>query len=145
ALMLGLTPTYAPLPTMASCSSQNGVGAFCDSRQKLASNVTVQLAAALASLSLRERLRDQSLQDPLMDRFHRRAMQDALARAFHRARRRNHELSLLLIDLNHFKSFNDTYCHETGDLMLKTTAKLFMSQFRAEDLVGRFGGEQFAI
>ena len=119
--------------------------ALSASRQRLASNVAGQLAASLASLSLRERLRDQSLKDPLTGLFNRRAMQDALERELHRARRRMHELSLLLIDLDHFKNFNDSFGHDAGDLVLKTMSKLFLSHFRAEDLVCRFGGEEFAV
>ena len=115
------------------------------SRQRLASNVAGQLAASLASLSLRERLRDQSLKDPLTGLFNRRAVQDTLERELHRARRRMHELSLLLIDLDHFKNFNDSFGHDAGDLVLKTMSKLFLSHFRAEDLVCRFGGEEFAV
>src|SRR5207248_5926832 len=78
--------------------------AACSARQRLADNVAGQLAASLASLSLRERLRDQSLRDPLTGLFNRRAMQDTLDRELHRARRRVHELSVLMIDLDHFKS-----------------------------------------
>jgi len=72
-------------------------------------------------------------------------MQESLNRELHRARRKNHPVTVALVDLDHFKRFNDTWGHEAGDLVLKTMAQIFRSHFRAEDVICRYGGEEFSI
>ena len=72
-------------------------------------------------------------------------MQESLNRELHRARRKQHPVTVALIDLDHFKHFNDTWGHDAGDLVLKTMAQIFRSHFRAEDVICRYGGEEFSI
>jgi diguanylate cyclase (GGDEF)-like protein len=72
-------------------------------------------------------------------------MQEALERELHRARRKNHPITVALIDLDHFKRFNDTWGHDAGDLVLKTMAQVFRRYFRSEDVVCRYGGEEFSV
>src|SRR5438445_8707412 len=111
---------------------------FHKSQETLASAVAGQIALALASLRLRETLREQSIRDPLTGLFNRRIMQESLNRELHRARRKNHPVTVALVDLDHFKRFNDTWGHDAGDLVLKTMAQIFRSHFRAEDANGEF-------
>ncbi|MCU1297853.1 MAG: hypothetical protein JWO91_2131 [Acidobacteriaceae bacterium] len=116
-----------------------------NSRQTLGTTVAVQIALSLANLRLRETLRDQSIRDPLTGLFNRRFMQDSLERELHRAQRKQHPLSVLVVDLDHFKRFNDTFGHDAGDSVLRALADVFRVFFRADDVVCRQGGEEFAF
>ena len=82
---------------------------FYKSQETLARAVAGQIALALASLRLRETLREQSIRDPLTGLFNRRMIQERLNRELHRARRKNHPVTVALVDLDHFKRFNDTW------------------------------------
>jgi diguanylate cyclase (GGDEF)-like protein/PAS domain S-box-containing protein len=114
-------------------------------QQRLGVTVAGQIALSLASLRLRETLRDQSIRDPLTGLFNRRFMQEALEREILRARRRSHPLSLLFLDIDHFKRFNDTFGHDAGDFVLQAFSDLLSSFFRGDDVVCRCGGEEFAV
>jgi diguanylate cyclase (GGDEF)-like protein/PAS domain S-box-containing protein len=116
-----------------------------ESQQRLATSVASQIALSLASINLRETLRDQSIRDPLTGLFNRRFMQECLDRELLRAKRKNHPLTILFLDLDHFKKFNDTFGHEAGDLVLKSMAEIFRQYFRGDDVVCRYGGEEFAV
>ncbi len=116
-----------------------------DSQQRLATSVASQIALSLASLNLRETLRDQSIRDPLTGLFNRRFMQESLDRELLRAKRKKHPLTVLFLDLDHFKRFNDTFGHDAGDLVLRSMAEVFRQYFRGDDVVCRYGGEEFAV
>jgi diguanylate cyclase (GGDEF)-like protein/PAS domain S-box-containing protein len=116
-----------------------------ESEQRLAVAVGGRVALSLASLLLRETLRDQSIRDPLTGLFNRRFMEDALGREFQRAKRRSLSLTVIFLDLDHFKRFNDIYGHDAGDTVLRTMAGLFQQHFRGDDVVCRYGGEEFAF
>jgi diguanylate cyclase (GGDEF)-like protein/PAS domain S-box-containing protein len=116
-----------------------------DAQTRLAISVAGHIAQSLASLRLREALRDQSIRDPLTGLFNRRFLEESLGQQLHRADRRQEPVSLLFIDLDHFKRFNDTFGHEAGDLVLRAISDLFQTFFRAGDLCCRYGGEEFAI
>jgi diguanylate cyclase (GGDEF)-like protein len=60
-------------------------------------------------------------------------------------RRKHHPVTIALIDLDHFKRFNDTWRHDAGDLVLKTMAQVFRAHFLAEDVIGWYGGEEFSV
>src|SRR5690606_32266636 len=75
----------------------------------------------------------------------RRAFQEALARDFARAERTKEPLSLVLLDVDHFKQFNDTHGHLVGDEVLRHLGALLRSRLRDGDLVARFGGEEFCM
>jgi diguanylate cyclase (GGDEF)-like protein len=72
-------------------------------------------------------------------------MQDSLDREIARAKRKKHPLSILFLDLDHFKKFNDSFGHDAGDLVLKSIADVFRQRFRGDDAICRYGGEEFAI
>jgi diguanylate cyclase (GGDEF)-like protein/PAS domain S-box-containing protein len=115
------------------------------SRQRLATTVAGQVALALASLRLRETLRDQSIRDSLTGLFNRRFMQESLERELLRAKRKKRALSVIFLDLDHFKRFNDAFGHDAGDTVLRSIAELFRQHFRGDDVICRYGGEEFAI
>jgi len=112
---------------------------------QLAVTTAGQVALSLASLRLRETLRDQSIRDPLTGLFNRRFMEESLDRELQRATRKQHPVSVLFLDLDHFKKFNDTFGHDAGDLVLRSVAELFRNFFRSDDVICRYGGEEFAI
>jgi len=116
-----------------------------ESQQRLAVAVGGRVALSLASLLLRETLRDQSIRDPLTGLFNRRFMEDALSRELQRAKRRSRSLVVIFLDLDHFKRFNDIHGHDSGDTVLRSMAGLFQQHFRGEDVVCRYGGEEFAF
>ncbi len=113
--------------------------------QRLASTVAGQIALSLASLRLRETLRDQSIRDPLTGLYNRRFMEESMEREMQRGIRKNHPVSILFVDLDHFKRFNDTFGHDAGDFVLRSVADLFKRLFRVDDVICRYGGEEFGI
>jgi len=100
---------------------------------------------AIASLNLRTRLESQSIRDPLTGLFNRHFMQISLERELSRAARRHQTLAIYMLDVDHFKKFNDTYGHAAGDLALKTISEIFRTSIRMEDIACRYGGEEFTI
>jgi diguanylate cyclase (GGDEF)-like protein/PAS domain S-box-containing protein len=116
-----------------------------DVKQRLGMTVASQIALSLGSLQLRETLRDQSIRDPLTGLFNRRFMQESLEREMMRARRKRHSISLLYIDIDHFKRFNDTFGHDAGDFVLRSVADTLRGFFRGDDVTCRCGGEEFAV
>lgn len=104
-----------------------------------------QIALSLASLRLRESLRDQSIRDPLTGLFNRRFMQECLDRELLRGTRKNRSLAVIFIDVDHFKRFNDVFGHEAGDQVLRSMGDFFRSHFRGDDIICRYGGEEFAV
>ncbi len=116
-----------------------------DSHERLAISVASQIALSLASLQLRETLREQSIRDPLTRLFNRRFLEESLERELQLASRKKQSIAVLFLDLDHFKRFNDTFGHDAGDMVLQSLADLFRSFFRTTDMCCRYGGEEFAI
>jgi diguanylate cyclase (GGDEF)-like protein len=100
---------------------------------------------ALAALNLRTTLENQSIRDSLTGLFNRRFMEISLERELSRAARRNHLVAVFMLDLDHFKMFNDSHGHAAGDLVLKAVADTFGAGVRTEDIACRYGGEEFTI
>jgi diguanylate cyclase (GGDEF)-like protein len=72
-------------------------------------------------------------------------MKESLDRELQRARRKKRPLTVVFVDLDHFKRFNDAFGHDAGDLVLRTMGELFLRHFRGDDVICRYGGEEFAI
>jgi len=100
---------------------------------------------SIAGLNLRSRLEHQSIRDGLTNLFNRHFMEISLDREIRRAARNKAEFSVLMLDVDHFKLFNDTYGHEAGDNILREVAEIFRQSVRAEDIICRYGGEEFVI
>jgi diguanylate cyclase (GGDEF)-like protein len=106
----------------------------------------VQIAGmAIATLNLRMKLEHQSIRDALTGLFNRHFMQISLERELSRAARKKQTLAVLMLDVDHFKQFNDTYGHPAGDAVLRDIALLFQANTREEDVACRYGGEEFTI
>jgi diguanylate cyclase (GGDEF)-like protein/PAS domain S-box-containing protein len=129
----------------AELQSDSGVESFRESRQRLAVSAASQIALSLASLQLRETLREQAMRDPLTLLFNRRFLEESLEREMQLAARKQQSVAVLFLDLDHFKRFNDTFGHDAGDMVLQSLADLFRNFFRASDICCRYGGEEFAI
>ncbi|MDB5977407.1 MAG: sensor diguanylate cyclase [Nevskia sp.] len=113
--------------------------------EQLAGMLADRVGIAIANVRLRETLRLQSIRDPLSGLLNRRYLEESLPRELDLARREQHELAVLMIDIDHFKRFNDTYGHDTGDQALRLIGQLFIKEFRGSDIACRFGGEEFTI
>jgi diguanylate cyclase (GGDEF)-like protein len=106
----------------------------------------VQLTGmAIATLNLRTKLENQSIRDSLTGLFNRHFLQISLERELARAARRKQILAVFMLDLDHFKRFNDTFGHAAGDTVLRAVAEIFRGSIRAEDIACRYGGEEFTI
>lgn len=110
--------------------------------QRLNAELNVQLNR---NQELSEILREQAIHDPLTNLYNRRYLQETLPREFSRAQRENYPISILMVDIDHFKSFNDTHGHDAGDMVLKALADTLMEGTRAEDIVVRYGGEEILV
>jgi diguanylate cyclase (GGDEF)-like protein len=113
--------------------------------RQFTATMSEHLALALASLKLRETLRAQSVRDPLTGLFNRRFMQESLEREFARADRSGESVAVVMMDVDHFKSYNDTFGHEAGDIVLAHVGQTFQNSIRASDIACRYGGEEFVI
>jgi diguanylate cyclase (GGDEF)-like protein len=107
--------------------------------------VTEQISLALANLNLQRALKEQSIKDPLTKLYNRRYLEETLEREISRAQRNHQSLTLLLMDIDHFKKVNDTYGHDAGDAVLVAFAKLLVTKSRKEDVACRWGGEEFIL
>jgi diguanylate cyclase (GGDEF)-like protein len=104
-----------------------------------------QVAATIANMRMHRDIYNQAVTDGLTGLYNRRHVQTALIEERHRAVRYGHPLSVIMLDVDGFKSYNDTYGHPQGDLLLKMLADLLRENLRAVDTVGRYGGEEFII
>ncbi|HJK96521.1 MAG TPA: sensor domain-containing diguanylate cyclase, partial [Polyangiaceae bacterium LLY-WYZ-14_1] len=112
---------------------------------RMAKATAKSIELSLNNLSLRERLREQAFRDPLTDLYNRRYMEDALQREIHRARRSRGPVSMLVVDVDHFKRLNDSRGHDAGDEVLRRLGEILASAVRDSDIACRFGGEEFAL
>jgi diguanylate cyclase (GGDEF)-like protein len=103
------------------------------------------LALQGALISARDALRFQATHDPLTGLWNRLASVEALSRELSRSQRQKESISVIMADLDHFKSVNDNYGHLSGDVVLRGTASRIASSVRAYDTVGRYGGEEFIL
>lgn len=124
-------------------------GAEAGQRLDAAAGVGAALAdamsLALSNIALRDKLRSQALRDPLTGLYNRRYMEDALERVVRLAERERTEVSVIMIDLDHFKRLNDQYGHAKGDAVLRDSAAAIINQLRETDIACRYGGEELIV
>ncbi|MCW7463161.1 diguanylate cyclase DgcR [Leptospira limi] len=104
-----------------------------------------RIFSALRIKSLHDQLRETAIRDVMTNLYNRRYMEERIEQEFQRCKRHNSLLSLAMIDLDKFKSINDTYGHEIGDQVIKQLAHALKTSFRKSDIISRFGGEEFVI
>ncbi|MEJ1961681.1 MAG: diguanylate cyclase [Gammaproteobacteria bacterium] len=114
-------------------------------RRQLLRAIAEQGAIAMASLRLRDALRVQSTRDPLTGLYNRRFLDECIDRELSASLRSGSPLSVLMLDLDHFKQFNDTFGHQCGDHALRDVAATLNRAVRRSDIVCRFGGEELVV
>ncbi|MCL1065790.1 diguanylate cyclase [Shewanella olleyana] len=107
--------------------------------------VAEHLGLALANLSLQEKLRAQALSDPLTGLYNRRHFEEVLDTSLTTAKSKQGYVSLLMLDIDHFKRFNDNFGHDAGDYVLKEVSSLLMNTIAENDVACRLGGEELAV
>jgi len=129
-----------------SSTKQNGTHEEISEIQlQLAKIMADTIALALANLKLRMSLLHQSIRDPLTGLFNRRYLEETLEREVHRATRLQRSVALIMLDIDHFKRFNDTFGHEAGDALLRELGSFLMQEIRGGDFACRYGGEEFVL
>ncbi|MHB9092575.1 MAG: sensor domain-containing diguanylate cyclase [Chloroflexota bacterium] len=136
-LHLAVDPAAAPREESAQPIAQT--------REQLATMVGERIALQMANLRLRQTLRDQAIRDPLTGLFNRRYMEETLERELYRCARATRPLSVVMLDVDHFKRFNDLHGHGAGDAVLAALGNYLRTHVRREDIACRFGGEEFAL
>ena len=116
-----------------------------ESQQAWALTVSEHIALALANLKLRDTLRAQAVHDSLTGLYNRRYLERALDREVLRATRNKRTVGVIMLDLDHFKHFNDSHGHEAGDALLRLLGDYLVTHVRAEDIACRYGGEEFVV
>jgi diguanylate cyclase (GGDEF)-like protein/PAS domain S-box-containing protein len=111
----------------------------------LVRSLAERIALALANLNLRETLHTQAIRDPLTNLFNRRVMEESLDREVHRAIRYRRPLGLIMLDIDNFKAFNDTFSYAAGDTLLRELGAYLQANLRKGDLTCRYGGEEFIL
>jgi len=118
---------------------------FSDAEMLLMSIFAAQAVEAVEKTNQLEQLRRQATHDSLTEIYNRRFLLTRIEEELKRAKRYNHHLSIIFIDLDDFKKFNDCHGHLLGDKLLKDISSLIKKELRQNDFLGRMGGEEFII
>jgi diguanylate cyclase (GGDEF)-like protein len=118
---------------------------FADETEKYLSTLLGNASVAIERAQLYHKMEMLASTDGLTRLYNHRAFQEQLAKEVERSRRYQRPLSLLMMDIDHFKSFNDTYGHPVGDLVLQEISRCISQSIRANDIAARYGGEEFAV
>ncbi len=110
-----------------------------------ATSLAERAAAGMVAVKRQEQLRHRAMRDPLTGLYNRRFLEEALDIEQRRALRRGISIGVLMLDLDHFKRFNDTYGHDAGDLLLRGVGALLRRAVREGDMPCRYGGEEFVV
>lgn len=124
---------------------QGGADLNTEQRQQLAMTIADQAALALANIQLRDELRQQALRDPLTGLYNRRYLEAIFAHELERLSSSGRPLSVVMVDIDHFKRINDGLGHAAGDRVLQAVGAALRAQVRGGDMVCRVGGEEFVL
>ncbi len=127
------------------CLASEESGRISEDQQRLATAVAEHIALALANLKLREALEYQSIRDGLTGLYNRRYLEESLEREISRAQRQKFSLGIIMIDIDHFKQYNDTFGHDAGDVVLQQLGNILQKNVRGSDIACRYGGEEFTL
>ncbi|MEL6928427.1 MAG: diguanylate cyclase [Cyanobacteria bacterium J06600_6] len=123
----------------------NNTGEIPRSTINLAETVVQNLALSFANLKLQQELRYQSFHDPLTGLYNRRYLEESLKKEIDRAQRKQEFVSIIMLDVDLFKRFNDVHGHQAGDLVLSKVGAYLKSAIREYDLACRYGGEEIIV
>ena len=150
-----LKPGDGKLVTMPLTAGQETFGCLallCEPGHRLGKDQVETFRSAInhIGLALRNALTFKAVKlradrDGLTRIFNRQSFEERLVYEIKRRRRYNHDLALLMVDLDHFKSVNDTYGHKAGDMVLQKVGEILTNTFRTTDLAARYGGEEFVV
>lgn len=110
---------------------------------ELLESIGVEVGAALENARVYAAALEAADRDSVTDLYNHRAIHQRLDSEFHRAERQNRPLTVIMMDLNNFRLFNDTYGHPVGDQVLRRVAEVLLSESRKCDFLGRYGGDEF--
>jgi diguanylate cyclase (GGDEF)-like protein len=113
--------------------------------EHLAITMADHISLALANLYLRRQLHEQSIRDALTGLFNRRYLEETLRRELCQAVRHNRTVGVIILDIDYFKRFNDTYGHHAGDTVLQAVGMFLQANIRGGDIACRYGGEEFIL
>lgn len=126
--------------------SKSGTPSLIDeSIRVLATTLADHISLSLSNIKLRETLQHQSMHDPLTGLYNRRYLEEFMRLEFLRASRKDTTLAVVMLDIDFFKRFNDTFGHEAGDLVLQEIAGVLLKNVRESDIACRLGGEEFLL
>jgi diguanylate cyclase (GGDEF)-like protein/PAS domain S-box-containing protein len=149
----GLETAYFCVPILAQGESigimhfqaNDGNRVWFERQLTLPIAFTEQIGLSISNIRLREMLTEQSIKDPLTGVFNRRYLEDILPREVRRTQRAKQPIGVIMIDLDHFKKFNDDFGHSAGDPVLQEFGAVLRESVRSEDVICRYGGEEFVI
>ncbi|WP_419903175.1 diguanylate cyclase [Kiloniella sp.] len=147
----GLTGHYFCIPLIAHGETLGVLhittqsGRLSDECNDLVFAIGEQLGLAIANINLRRSLKEQATKDALTGLYNRRYLMDILANEVSRSERHHKVIGVLMMDLDHFKRFNDTYGHDCGDLVLSKLGSTIKKCCRDHDICCRYGGEEFTV
>jgi len=113
--------------------------------KKLARMCAEQISMAIANVRMRDQLHDQSVRDPLTGLFNRRHMTDCLRKCINAGQSHGNALSLIAVDVDHFKKFNDNHGHDAGDMVLRAVGSVLDQACDGDEVACRMGGEEFTL
>lgn len=119
--------------------------AFSEDNERLLEVITQHISIAVENAKLYEQLQEYANTDGLTQVYNRGFFQNRLSEEINRARQQGYEVSIIFFDIDDFKIYNDTYGHLFGDMILKSIALTVKESIRKDDIVARFGGEEFVI
>jgi diguanylate cyclase (GGDEF)-like protein len=124
---------------------RQGKAAFASEEVKFCSKIADQIARALNKILLYEHTKQLSITDELTEVFNRRYFSQQFEREIQRAKRYHHSIAIIMLDIDHFKAYNDRHGHTLGDHALKTVARKLENILRKADIIARYGGDEFII
>lgn len=116
-----------------------------DNLRELLRSAGETIKLSLSNLRLREAMREQATHDPLTGLFNRRYLDETLPRELHRTLRGQQTLAAAMLDIDHFKNFNDSFGHEAGDQVLREIGRVLRESLRRSDVACRYGGEELCV
>jgi diguanylate cyclase (GGDEF)-like protein/PAS domain S-box-containing protein len=144
-LCVPLTVQGETLGVLCVLGNEAGSGEHQAGQQRLAVAVGEAIKMSLSNLKLQEKLREQAIRDPLTGLLNRRFLEETLSRDVYRAQRRDSPLCVVMLDLDDFKRFNDTFGHHAGDEFLREFGKAMRGTLRKSDISCRYGGDEFVL